>query len=104
MTIKTAGDLRTFLADVLLDIRKGDVDVNKANAIAKIAAQINQSIATEVNTALQLKRMKQDQEEPGALLISGQIAPVWCEQCDRRVAADEVATCKSQFCKAKADA
>lgn len=55
--IKTAGDLRGFLADVMTDIRAGSVEATDAHAIAKIAAQINQSLSTEINAALQLERM-----------------------------------------------
>lgn len=103
MTIKTAGDLRGFLAEVLVEIKSGTVDVEKANAISKVAAEINRSIATEVQTALQLQRMDRSGDEPGSLLISSHLTPVWCVQCERRVTANEAATCTSKFCKAQGE-
>lgn len=56
-TLKTAGELRGFLAGVLEDVRSGKMDANRANAIAKVSAQINQSLQVEVSTALELKKM-----------------------------------------------
>lgn len=50
--LRTAGDLRTFLADVLVDIRAKRVTPDEAGAIAKVAGEINKSLAVEVQTAL----------------------------------------------------
>lgn len=69
MRIRTAGDMRGFLADIMVGIRGGSVDSAQAHAIAKIAAQINQSLAVEVNTALQLERMGKDRPVAGSMLI-----------------------------------
>lgn len=55
--LKTAAEMRGFLADVLIGIKTGEIDANKANAIAKVAAQINQSMTTEVQTRLRLKEL-----------------------------------------------
>jgi hypothetical protein len=65
--LRTAGDLRAFLAEVLVGIRDGSIDANKANSISKVAAQINQSMATEVATKLKLKDL--GQEAAGEMLI-----------------------------------
>ncbi len=110
-SIKTAGDLRGFLADVLVGIRNGSVDTDEANAIAKVAAQINQSLAVEVNTTLQLQRMGKDQPVAGSMMLTNgnpaaletfaDDAGKWCEQCDKRVSPQQIAACKSQFCKAR---
>jgi hypothetical protein len=107
--IKTASDLRGFLADVLVGIRDGKITPEKAGAISKVSAQINQSLAMEVSAALQLRRMDQeslggvnlsiDQENIGAITDR---SAKWCEQCELRVSPEEAAECKSQFCKAKA--
>lgn len=99
--IKTAGELRGFLADVLVDIRNGSVDVAEASAIAKVAAQINQSLAVEVNTALQLQKMGKDHPVAGSMMIaSGNKidAGTWCDQCDVLVSAEVAAGCKSRHC------
>ena len=68
--LRTAGELRGFLADVLADIRQGHVDTNKANAIAKIAAQINASLQVEVTTALQLEKMGGGKAVAGSMVIA----------------------------------
>lgn len=104
MAIKTAGELRGFLADILLGIRSGDIDVEQANAIAKVSAQINSSLAVEAKTAIELQKMGKDKYHAGAMQIaSGDIEAIttdeWCDQCEARVAASDVATCKSKFCK-----
>ncbi len=68
--LKTAGELRGFLADTLADIRSGIIDTNKANAIAKIAAQINASLQVEVTTALQLEKMGGGTAVAGSMVIA----------------------------------
>lgn len=109
-TLRTAGELRAFLADTLVGIREGKIDAAKANAIAKVSAQINQSLAVEVNTALQLERMGGPRAVAGSMVIADrgdEIAVIeppakpsvvavskafkpdhegkaWCDQCERR--------------------
>ena len=51
-TMKTAGDLRMFLAGVLEGIKDGTVDAAQATSISKVSAQINQSLQVEVSTKL----------------------------------------------------
>lgn len=106
--IKTAGDLRSFLADVLLDIRAGKVDPAKAAAISTVAGQINKSLAIEVGAALQLRRMGEEQLETVPLSIEedNQLrlehrGTEWCEQCEKRVDATRAKGCAQKFCKAK---
>lgn len=106
--MKTASDLRGFLADVLVGIRDGKVTPEKAGAISKVASQINQSLAMEVSAALQLRRMDQASLENVSLAIDQENTPTlvdrsakWCEQCELRVSPEDAAGCKSQFCKVK---
>jgi hypothetical protein len=115
MQIKTAGELRGFLADVMVGIRAGSVECDQAHAISKIAAQINQSLATEVNTALQLERMGKDRPIAGSMLIGNRASEVeglgalpvdtdgmvWCDQCDGKITPDDALACKSKFCSLK---
>jgi hypothetical protein len=112
--IKTAGDLRGFLAEVMQDIRRGNIEADQANAISKVAAQINNSLAVEVNTALRLAQMGKDQPIAGAMLIGAADDPrnalpapdadglIWCDQCDERVTEADALGCKSPHCKVKA--
>lgn len=111
--IKTAGDLRTFLADVLIDIRNGAIDADQASAISKVAAQINNSLAVEVNTALRLASMGKDHPVAGSMAIGGpdtfQTSPigiaadgtVWCEQCEALVKEEDAKLCKSRHCSVR---
>jgi hypothetical protein len=46
--IQTTGDLRQFLADMLLGIKNGDLAIDKASQITKMAGQINESFYSEV--------------------------------------------------------
>lgn len=111
MTIRTAGDLRGFLANIMVDIRAGEVDAAQANAISKIASQINQSLAVEVNAALQMEKMGKDRSLAGLMIIASEESAhnalpnafasdgtAWCDQCDARVPIDEAKACKSKFC------
>ena len=70
MTIQTAGQLRGFLADVLLDIRAKRMKPDEAAAIAKVAGEINRSLAVEVATALQAGVEK---PVPGSMVITTEL-------------------------------
>ena len=45
--IQSAGDLRNFLAEVMEGVRDGSIDPLKADRIAKLASQINESFYAE---------------------------------------------------------
>lgn len=106
-SIKTAGELRGFLADILVGIRDGKVDVEEAQAIAKVAGQINQSLAVEVKAAIEMQRLGKDAPQAGTMKIADETKALppaeetWCEQCDKRVSEEAVAACGSRFCKAR---
>lgn len=109
MTIKTAGELRGFLADIMVRIRDGNIDVEDANAIAKVAGQINASLAVEAKTAIELKKLGSSEnhvfgttEIAGGNLEAITEQTQWCEQCDKQVSAEAVAACGDRFCKARA--
>lgn len=101
--LNTAGELRGFLADVLTGIRDGTVAVDRAQAIAKVTAQINQSLIVEVNAALQIRKMGEGHPEAGSMLLTSDLpieagGGTWCEQCDKRVSREKLKACTSQFC------
>ncbi len=116
MHIKTAGDLRGFLAQIMVGIKDGSIKSSDALAISKVAAQINQSLSVEVNTALQLERMGKDHPVAGSMLIASEMPEiekltppatvpaemqgedVWCDQCDGRISIAEASACKSKYC------
>ncbi len=49
--IKTTGELREFLATMLVGIKTGDVKHEEARAMTKMAAQINESFYSEIKIA-----------------------------------------------------
>lgn len=49
--IKTTGQLRTFLAGALTDIESGELELDKAAQITKMAGQLNESFYAEIKTA-----------------------------------------------------
>lgn len=55
MTIRTAADLRLFLANAIEDVAAGRLDVQRAAQIQKMAGQITESLYAEVKVrALQI--------------------------------------------------
>lgn len=103
--ITTAGELRGFLADVIVGIQDGAVDANKANAIAKVAAQINQSLATEVAAASSLANMKGGAVVAGSMAIATPALPepegTWCGMCEDKVKDADRAACRKRDCPLK---
>jgi len=58
--IKTTGELRAFLADMLLGIKNGHVEPDVARNLTKMAAQINESFYSEIKIArVQMEAGKQ---------------------------------------------
>jgi hypothetical protein len=50
MSIKTTGELRTFLTELMTEVRGGKVSVERASVAIKAAAQVNESIYSEIKT------------------------------------------------------
>lgn len=49
--IRTSGDIRRVLAQTMIDIRAGDLSVEKGLCVATIAKEITASMQAEVNVA-----------------------------------------------------
>ena len=49
--MKTTGELRDFLATMMVGVKSGDIDIEKARNITKLAGQINESFYAEVKVA-----------------------------------------------------
>lgn len=67
--IKTTGELRDFLSTMLLGIKNGDLDTDKARNITRMAGQINESFYAEVKIAQVRLDAGQQAVELGALPI-----------------------------------
>jgi uncharacterized protein YciU (UPF0263 family) len=50
-TLKTTGQLRDFLANMMLGVKNGDLELDRARNITKLAAQINESFYAEIKVA-----------------------------------------------------
>ena len=50
-SMKTTGELRDFLATMMVGVKNGDLDIEKARNITKLAGQINESFYAEVKVA-----------------------------------------------------
>lgn len=49
--IRTSGDVRRCLAQTMMDIRTGEISVDKAQSIASLAKEITASLQVEINVA-----------------------------------------------------
>lgn len=49
--VKTVGDLRSVLAQAIEEVAAGEMDLNTANTIVKLAGQMNASLLAEVEAA-----------------------------------------------------
>lgn len=50
-SIKTTGQLREFLTNMIVGVKDGHIDSDKARNITKMAAQINESFYSEIKIA-----------------------------------------------------
>ena len=69
-TIKTTGELRQFLINMMVGVKDGHVDVQKASQLTKLAGQINESIYAEIKTSRLLLDMEQKVQQFGSLSIN----------------------------------
>jgi len=49
--IKTTGELREFLSALLLDVKNGTLELDKASRITKLAGQINENFYAEIKVS-----------------------------------------------------
>jgi len=49
--VRTSGDIRRTLAQTMMDIRSGEISVEKAQVIANLSKEITASLQAEVNVA-----------------------------------------------------
>ena len=67
--MKTTGQLRQFLADALIAVKDGQMDTDKARNITKMAAQINESIYSEIKSTRVLSELGREVAEMGEMAI-----------------------------------
>ena len=69
-TIKSSAELRKFLVDACVDVRYGHLKVDKAQAVAKLAAQVNESLKLEIMAFQMLTSIGQGDQKIGALPLT----------------------------------
>lgn len=67
--IKTTADLRKFLANAMLGVRDGSLNIHQASQITKLAAQINESIYAEIKTTAVMAVMGKESAQLGELAL-----------------------------------
>jgi hypothetical protein len=120
--MRTAGEMRDFLLEMMEGVRNGSVELQRASTVAKLAGQVTASLCAEAQMALVADKTKR---EFGSALLgapdaevraetmseNGNVAqlqapktgtPIWCDQCEERVHPTKAEACKSAFCKARA--
>lgn len=67
--IKTTGQLRAMLADAARQVMDGDMDIERANALHKIAKNISDSLYSETKIAMFRADIGQQIDKFGAMEI-----------------------------------
>ena len=67
--IKTTGDLREFLTEVMEEVRDAKLTVDRASSVIKAAAQINESFYSEIKTKALEKKLGNAVKDIGQLSI-----------------------------------
>jgi len=67
--LKTTGQLRTMLANAAKGVMQGQLDIDKATALHKLAKNISDSLYSETKIAMFRRESDQKLEAFGAMLI-----------------------------------
>lgn len=67
--IKNTGDLRKFLVETMENVRSGELEIEKALSVTRLASQVNESFYSEIKTARFLKESGKKYAEMGGLTI-----------------------------------
>jgi len=67
--MKTVGEMREFLAAMVIGIKDGDLSVEKAARITKMVGQINESIYAEVKALKVRAELQMELKELGDMPI-----------------------------------
>ena len=68
-SIKNSDELREFLCETAVEIRYKHLDVDRGQAIAKLAAQVNESVRIEIMANRIAAEMGESHQKFGALPI-----------------------------------
>ena len=68
--IKNTGDLREFLCSAINSVANGTMDTDKARNVTKLAAQVNESLYSEVKVARMRLELREEAAKFGALNLA----------------------------------
>ena len=68
-TVKTAGELRSFLLELMSNVASGKTSYERASVAIKGAAQVNESIYAELKAKQLAKSLNEAQHKFGSLPI-----------------------------------
>lgn len=71
--IETTGQLRQFLADCLVSVKDGKIKQDEARNITKMAAQINESIYSEIKTARVMFELGRESQAMGQMSVGNPV-------------------------------
>jgi len=71
-SIKTTGDLRNYLASIMVSVGNGTCDPQKAREIVKVAGQINESFYSEVKVQRLKMDLKQSADSFGKMTVGNE--------------------------------
>lgn len=71
--IRTAGDVRRTLAQTMVDVKSGEISVDKGMCVAALAKEITASIQAEVNVAKVQASMLNEGKDMGKLTQIGRM-------------------------------
>jgi len=69
-SISNTGELREFIVNMMVGVKDGHVDPEKARNITKLAAQVNESCYSEIKVMKTRLEAGQEISKFGALLIN----------------------------------
>lgn len=69
-SISTTGQLREFLANMMVGVKNGDINVDEARTLVKLAEKLNESFYAELKVAQVAIQLGQKSAELGKLKIS----------------------------------
>lgn len=69
--IKTTGELRSFLVNMMIGVKNGDLELDRASRITKLAGQINESFYAEIKVAKVRAEAGQVMPQLGEMQIGG---------------------------------
>lgn len=67
--IRTTGELRDFLVDMMIGVKNGHLEVDKASRITKLAAQVTENMYAEIKIAKVRKEAGAQADEFGSLHV-----------------------------------